>query len=219
LHHCATATSCHTHPLEDFPGVSGGSFAAPDHEYPSWLELSLTATDSGGLRDAVSVRVDPRTVNLTFVSSPSGLQLAVGSQTAKAPFTRRVIVGSANSVSAPEQQTLNGVAYAFKSWSDHGAPSHTLTAPAQPTTYTARYVKYTPASFNLRNSNTAGLPDARFQYGKVGDIRSPETGTATGSTPLACSGTVLVPAGNANSAGPYDIVFSYGNIGDRPVGR
>ncbi|MFL6294870.1 MAG: PQQ-dependent sugar dehydrogenase [Actinomycetes bacterium] len=217
LHHCATATSCHTHPLEDFPGVSGGSFAAPDHEYPSWLELSLTATDSGGLRDAVSVRVDPRTVNLTFASSPSGLQLAVGSQTAKAPFTRTVIVGSANSVSAPEPQTLNGVAYAFNSWSDHGAPSHTLTAPAQPTTYTARYVKYTPASFNLRNSNTAGFPDARFQYGKVGDI--PVAGDWNGDgidTPgLFRDGYWYLR--NSNSAGPYDIVFSYGNIGDRPV--
>ena len=28
-----------------------GSFAAPDHEYPSYLELRLTATDAGGLTD------------------------------------------------------------------------------------------------------------------------------------------------------------------------
>jgi hypothetical protein len=27
----------------------GGSFTAPDHEYPCWLEVQLTATDSGGL--------------------------------------------------------------------------------------------------------------------------------------------------------------------------
>ena len=47
MHHCPS--NCHTHPVQDFPGVASGSFAAPDHEYPSYLELRLTATDSGGL--------------------------------------------------------------------------------------------------------------------------------------------------------------------------
>ena len=47
LHHCPS--NCHAHALQSFPGSDGGSFAAPDHEYPSYLELRLTATDSGGL--------------------------------------------------------------------------------------------------------------------------------------------------------------------------
>jgi hypothetical protein len=70
LHHCTTPSDCHVHPLQDFPAVDGGSFAAPDHEYPSWLKLSLTVTDSGGLSDEASVRLDPKTVNLTFTSTP-----------------------------------------------------------------------------------------------------------------------------------------------------
>jgi hypothetical protein len=49
LHHCPS--NCHTHPLQTFTGA-GGSLSAPDHEYPSHLELRLTATDSGGLTDA-----------------------------------------------------------------------------------------------------------------------------------------------------------------------
>ena len=59
--------------------MASGSFAAPDHEYPSYLELKLTATDSKGLSATVIRRIDPKTVTLTFQSSPTGLQLAVGS--------------------------------------------------------------------------------------------------------------------------------------------
>ncbi len=45
LHHCATVNDCHTHPVTSLPGVASGSIIAPDHEYPSFLELQLTAED------------------------------------------------------------------------------------------------------------------------------------------------------------------------------
>ena len=80
LHHCPS--TCHTHPLQDFVGVASGSFTAPDHEYPSHLELVLTATDSGGLTDTASVTLLPQTVNLTFTTSPSGLQLVLNGSSA-----------------------------------------------------------------------------------------------------------------------------------------
>jgi len=47
MHHCATLVDCHTHPVQDLPGVAAGEFVAPDHEYPSHLELRLTASDFG----------------------------------------------------------------------------------------------------------------------------------------------------------------------------
>ena len=62
----------------------GGSIAAPDHDYPSYLELRLTATDSGGATTPVTRRLDPKTVDLTFTSAPSGLQVTVGSTTSHA---------------------------------------------------------------------------------------------------------------------------------------
>ena len=55
------------------------------------------------------------------------------------PFTRTVIVGSRNSISAPSPQALGANAYQFTSWSDGGAASHNLTVPATATTYTATY--------------------------------------------------------------------------------
>jgi PKD repeat protein len=139
LHHCATPTDCHTHAVQDFNGVASGSFSAPDHEYPAWIELQLTATDSGGLADTASVRLDPQTVDLTFRSNPTGLQLTVGSSASTTPFTRTVIVGSHNTIAAPLTQTLNGTSYAFVSWSDGGAAQHDVIASATPTTYTATY--------------------------------------------------------------------------------
>jgi glucose/arabinose dehydrogenase/PKD repeat protein len=139
LHHCTDTGGCHVHPIQDFSGTASGSFTAPDHEYPSYLELRLTATDSGGLQDIKTVQLDPKTVVLTFGSSPTGLQLTAGSQVAATPFTRQVIVGSTNSVTAPAQ-TQNGTRYGFSSWSDGGGQSHDIVAPDTAQTYTATFI-------------------------------------------------------------------------------
>jgi PA14 domain len=118
--------------------VASGSFSATDHEYPAWIELRLTATDSGGLTDTTSVRLDPQTVEFTFRSNPTGLQLTVGSSASTTPFTRTVIVGSRNH-RRPLTQALNGTGYEFVSWSDGGAAQHEVIAPATPATYTVTY--------------------------------------------------------------------------------
>jgi PKD repeat protein len=143
LHHCPS--DCHTHTLQDFNGVASGSFSAPDHEYPSYLELQLTATDAQGLTTSTSVRLDPQTVDLSFQSDPIGMQLTVGTFTGTAPFTRTVIVNSANSVSAPNQ-SLGGTSYLFSSWSDGGAQTHVITATSTPAGYTASFVPAPPAN-------------------------------------------------------------------------
>ncbi|HEX7278699.1 MAG TPA: LamG-like jellyroll fold domain-containing protein [Solirubrobacterales bacterium] len=139
MRHCETENDCHSHNIQTYPGVSSGSFTAPDHDFPSHLELRLTVTDSGGLSDTETLRLDPKTVDLTFKSEPAGLNLAVGEQSGPAPFVKTVIVGSELSVAAPSPQTLNGSAMGFSSWSDGGAGSHDLIAPATATTYTATY--------------------------------------------------------------------------------
>jgi glucose/arabinose dehydrogenase/PKD repeat protein len=137
LHHCPS--NCHEHTIQTYQGVASGSFTAPDHEYPSYLELRLTAKDSGGLQDTESLQLDPRTVVLTFATTPGGLRLTVNGSQGTATFTRTVIIGSSNSISAITPQTKSKRTYTFSSWSDGGAQTHNIVAPATATTYTARF--------------------------------------------------------------------------------
>ena len=141
LKHCTTTaqTDCHNHDVQTFEGMASGSFSAPDHEYPAYLVLQLTATDPQGLKNTQRVPLDPKTVALRFQTKPTGLQLAVGPDSVTAPFSRTVIVKSKNTISAPSPQALSGKCYKWNSWSDNGTQSHDIIAPAINTTYTATY--------------------------------------------------------------------------------
>ena len=140
LKHCdrLRPTVCHSHYLASFPGVAAGSVVAPDHEYPSSLELRLLATDSAGLVTQQAVRLEPRTVDLTVASSPAGARVAIGSVEGTAPLTARVITGSRNTLTTPSPQTIGGRSYAFQSWSDGGAAVHDVVATTT-RTVTARF--------------------------------------------------------------------------------
>jgi glucose/arabinose dehydrogenase len=188
LQHCPS--DCHTHYLQTFAGVASGSFVAPDHDYPSYLVLTLTATDSGGLSGTTSVALYPQTVSLTFQSVPAGLQIVVGSYGTRAtPFSQTVIAGSINSISAGSPQTVAGQTYQFVSWSDGGTQTHDVVANTS-VTYTATYLDITPPVIsNIRSSgitstaatinwSTNEPADSRVEYGLT---------TAYGST------TVLDP--------------------------
>jgi len=64
--HChGTTQDCHSHPVSTQAGVASGTFTAPTHDYPLYLELRLRATDSAGFTASSSVRLDPQTVNVT----------------------------------------------------------------------------------------------------------------------------------------------------------
>jgi hypothetical protein len=76
---------------------------------------------------------------LTFQTTPGGLRLAVNGTQSTSVFTRTVIVGSSNTVSAVTPQTKGGKSYQFISWSDGGAQTHTITAPTTTATYSARF--------------------------------------------------------------------------------
>jgi len=147
LHHCFTPTNCHTHIVQTFNGVASGTFNAPDHEYPCWLELQLTATDSTGATATTSVRVDPQTMNITVASNPTGANVGIDEIAGAAPLTKQAVIGATNSISAPSPQTIGGSTYVFSSWSDGGAQTHNIVAPATDTTYTATYVRQTSGTF------------------------------------------------------------------------
>jgi hypothetical protein len=103
--------------------------------------LELTAKDSAGLTTTVTRRLDPQTVQVTLQSSPTGLRIDFNGTSAAAPFTRTVIRGYGNTVSAITPQTIRGnQTYLFSSWSDGGAQTHTI-APRSNVTLTAKFRK------------------------------------------------------------------------------
>lgn len=134
--------SCHEHPQWTRAGIDAGTFVAPDHDYPSELELRLTATDDAGRSTTVTRRLLPQTTTLAFQTSPSGLLITVNGTSSTAPFSRTVIVGSRNSFSAPTPQQLRGK-QVFRSWSDGvtTAVHPDVIAPAGGASYTATFSK------------------------------------------------------------------------------
>jgi glucose/arabinose dehydrogenase len=136
LFHCPSG--CHAHPLQAFPAVASGSFPAPDHEYPSHIEVRLTATDSRGLSASQAVDIYPQTVQLSIAASTPGLTVGAGSKVAPAPFGLTVIKESSVSLVAPATQQLDGRAYTWQGWSDEGERVHSVTAEA-PARYEAIY--------------------------------------------------------------------------------
>lgn len=234
LEHCTSTDACHDHGLGSWSGISGGSFTAPDHEYPAHLTLRLTATDGDGASDTTSRRLDPRTAELVLASVPAGLVLSAGSQTDTTPFERTVIVGSTTSLSAPAAQSVGGTRHEFVSWSDAGARTHAVVADADEGTYTARYVRDaaidtcagassdSPTATWLRDPIPAGDADwyrfrhaggyARIVLGRLTAAASLELYGACG-TPLARSdrgGTSFEEIYRSLPAGRYRVRISGG---------
>jgi glucose/arabinose dehydrogenase len=178
IHHCTTA-GCHVHNVQTWTGTDHGSFPAPDHPYPSHLELVLHATNAQHVTGTTSITLNPRTVALSLHTEPSGLKLALNAASTSAPFVSTVIVNSQSSISAPVTQTVGGRVFHFVSWSDGGAATHNVTAPASPRTYTATYREELPAPPSATSAPTLS---GTAQQGKT--LRA-TAGTWTGATALA----------------------------------
>ncbi len=140
LLHCPVVDQCHRHAgVFALDGAASGSFAMPDHEYPAIVELHLSAT-WGGETVTTTRQVDYRTVDVTLVADTPYAVLTLAGDSAIAPFTRAVPVGSTVTVSAPATVANRLGTFAFASWSDGGARSHEIVVPVTGPTLTARYV-------------------------------------------------------------------------------
>ncbi len=189
LQHC-TSLGCHEHPQQSWTGASG-SFSAPDHPYPSHLELRLTARDAQGLTATTSRVLNPKTASLTFATEPSGLQVAVGGVSGTAPFTRTVIQGSLNSVSAQTPQDSNGIRYEFQRWSDGGPSAKDIRAGSDPTTFTATFV---PVSADLGVTQVGASGSGRVTFTVTTRNNGPLTARATTLTDGLSSKLTFVSA-------------------------
>jgi glucose/arabinose dehydrogenase/PKD repeat protein len=130
MEHCTGSgpDGCHAHPVRTWEGVAADSFTAPDHEYPSHMELRLTATDAKGGQVTVVRELHPRTAELQVTTNPAGLPLVVDGRAQSGPTAHTVLAHSTHSLQAAASQTIGGRRYDFVGWSDGGAASHTVTA-------------------------------------------------------------------------------------------
>ena len=103
----------------------------------SYLEVTLTATDSDGLSTTVSRDLLPRTVDLTFATEPPGIALEVAGSPVVGPATVTSWEGWRIPVVAPDQAEAGGSGVTFVSWSD-GARGRTTSRPRPPPRPTRR---------------------------------------------------------------------------------
>ncbi|MBV8520347.1 MAG: PQQ-dependent sugar dehydrogenase [Acidobacteria bacterium] len=206
LHHAA-----HTHPF--LGPVTGNNVAltAPAPEdllaaTNSYLEIGLTATDSGGLSTTVTRQLDPRKVTLTFDAQPSGATLRVAGTDVRTAIQLTSWDHWQFSISAFDQLVF-GANYEFSSWSDGGARTHDIVTPATPATYRADFTATTGTSLNLvtpcRLVDTRGGPamtDGTRTFALTGRCGIPVTASAlalnvTAVSPSTTGFFVFYPAG------------------------
>lgn len=140
--HCpnpALPTACHVHPLRTFSGIRSPELVAPQHDYPSYIEVVLSVADERGLAGVTTLKIQPRTVDLALGSDPPGVKLLAGSASDLAPFTAPAIDGSDILLSAPATATIGGRSYDFAGWSDGGDRAHPIHVGPGPAAYTASY--------------------------------------------------------------------------------
>jgi glucose/arabinose dehydrogenase len=143
LHH-----HTHTHPYFG-PAIGNNlTFQAPAPEdleatSTSFLEINLTATDSGGLSSTLRRDMQPRRVAVTFESSPSNLTITANATNIVTPQTVTSWEGYRLNVNAPAQTDASGESWVFASWSDGGAAAHTIVTPAAAATYRATFERAT----------------------------------------------------------------------------
>ncbi len=211
MHHCSLAGTCHEHGVQQFLGIDRGTFVAPDHEFPSYLELRAMAEDAGGLSATASVRLDPLPVDVTFDTVPAGLMLAFNSESFRAPVERRAIAGSTGTISAPSPQTLNGVTYAFSGWSDGLAQTHMVRVGTTPVTYRATFVPVTVTAGDIVMYAADAVPGGSWRRVPDGTaaggarLEHPNANAAKLTTPLAVPTSYFDLSFTAQASRPYHL--------------
>ena len=168
--HCPA--DCHEHVVQTFDGVASGSFPAPDHEYPSHLELRLTATDAIGATTRTSIELMPKTATITVNSSPTGVPIAVGSDPVTSPSVTTVIRNGSVTIGPPLITTIGSERHRFSTWNDSLVRVRDVVA-SGPISLTATYVPDAARHVQQRDDlvvdrHVAGRPRQRQRRCRTG---------------------------------------------------
>jgi glucose/arabinose dehydrogenase len=180
LHH-----NTHTHPY--LPPTAGNNitFQAPAPEdlaatATSYISIQLTASDSSGATTTVTRTVQPKRVNVTLDSVPSGLTLSVNGTTVTTPRTLTSWDKYALAVKAATQRDAGTTPWLFASWSDGGAAAHTIVTPASAATFTATFARATATTSSAdayvragasAAQNFGGAPELVVKHWSDGDYQ------------------------------------------------
>jgi PKD repeat protein len=167
--HVLAHHNTHLHDLGRFTGATASFTPLTDHDADTWYEIILTATDSGGLTDTKTVRIDPQTVAVTIASTPVGGPVTYAGTNRVAPYGTRSAVGFKTTVGASDLFTSGANTYLFGTWSDGGAATHNITIPATDTTFTAAYAEDKAAG---RTASASSIEAPGLEPGKAVDNSS-----------------------------------------------
>lgn len=144
LRHCSGG--CHNHELDVLEGVAEATLDAPDHEYPSELELTLIATDSAGAQAETSVTIAAEWTRIIMAARRVGIPVGLNGTVETTPFVTKVIPGSLNTILAPTPQVFEGHDWEFRRWEHGGERVQTVIAPPTDSKYIARYRDLGPSA-------------------------------------------------------------------------
>lgn len=166
--HCPNLSdpnACHVHPLQTFAGIKHAELLAPQHDYPSFIEAVVRVSDKRGLSGTATIKIDPRTVDLSLASEPAGVDLLAGSVEEQAPFVVPAIDGSEIQLSAPLLAEVGGENYVWKEWSDHGGASHPIVVGQGAPEYKAIYTEAPPDPVFVEFEMTSEPPGVELTAG------------------------------------------------------
>jgi glucose/arabinose dehydrogenase/PKD repeat protein len=190
----------HVHPAASANGSAEFSFdATTDHDADSHYEVTLTATDSRGLKGSRTVTIRPETRQLTIDTLPTGSTVTYNGADRATPFSRQATVGFHTSISAPQTLERSAQVYEFVGWSDGGARLHDITVPAVDSGLVATYRAAQTTAFEAESmmlpttANTASVYSTTTASGGRA-VRLWQNATVTRSLTLAASSSVMVRA-------------------------
>jgi glucose/arabinose dehydrogenase len=172
----------HTHPVLDGATGASGTLTIPTsgHSFQgsTSYEIVLTATDGDGIESTSSVTIQPEKAPVSLTTSPGGLSLLLDGISRTTPFAQDEVVGFRYGVDAPSPQFVGATRYAFASWSDGGARSHTVTVPPDGLDLTAGFEPDTSAppglvaAYSFDEGSGTTLAD-RTGHGHTGTLTGP----------------------------------------------
>jgi glucose/arabinose dehydrogenase len=201
----------HEHPfLAETPGAAGSVTIPVRGETADTIfyRFHLRATDASGATHEVTRDLLPQKAQITLRTVPAGLALTLDGQPVTATTTLTGVVGIERDLGAAAQEA-NGRRYAFASWSDNGAASHTISTPPADTTYTASFTDLGPVTnqppsvaLSAAATGTTGIAMPLSATASDGDGSIAKVEFFDGSTKLG-----------EDSSGPYALSWTPATLG------